>query len=314
MPITQILLTALGGGGGGTPVADFTIEWWQKVENNNNNARPWSVGLYSTQILSLSYEGMTSDYFWINSGFRGTAPQNHVGQGWRHMAYVRSGGVVKGYLNGTQYTGDYPADLAITDTGTPLYVGTGEIAAGTYKGYITNLHIMKGSAKYLANFTAPTQPTLAGSGSVMLLSAVSDGNKYVDSVGAKVPSLTGTVAWSSDSPFSVLGPYTQATNSWVGTPGSYAIDFGGGNYNADLLNVTTGWTVSDGGGFRGTVTSPAFLPIAEVIRIPVDFDPIGANTWTFTQPSVGGSLYFDGVSYLDYGASVDWAMDVVAPP
>jgi hypothetical protein len=318
MSVMQIMpgllaLMASGGGGGGS-AADFTIEWWQKVENNSNNARPWSVGLYSTQILSLSYEeGMTSDYFWINSGFRGIAAQNHVGAGWRHMAYVRSNAVVKGYVNGVQYTGDYPADQLITDTTTPLYVGTGEIAAGTYKGYITNLHIMKGVAKYLTNFAPPVLPTTAGLGSVMLLPAQDDGSKYTDTVGAKVASLTGTVAWSADTPFTPTGPFTQFTNTWSSNFGNYTIDFSGGNYNGNLLNAAIGWTVSDASGFRGTVTADAFLVTPSVIRIGVDFDPAGANTWTFTQPALGGSLYFDGGSYLNYGASVDWAMDVSPP-
>jgi len=315
MPITQILLTAVsggggGGGGGGGSAADFTIEWWQKVENNNTNARPWSVGLYPTQTLSLSYESMTSDYFWINNGFRGIAAQNHVGQGWRHMAYVRLNGVVRGYVNGAQYTDTYPAAQLITDTTTPLYLGTGELAAGTYKGYITNFHMIKGVAKYATNFSPSLAPTLPSVGSVMLLSAANDGSKYTDSVGAKTPSLTGTVAWSADIPFTLTGPFTQYTNSWSST----SIDFSGDNYNGNLLNVATGWTVSDDSGFRGTVTADAFLVTASVIRIGVDFDPAGANTWTFTQPDLGGSLYFDGSSYLDYGASVDWAMDVVSPP
>jgi hypothetical protein len=318
MSVMQIMpgLLALmaGGGGGGGSAADFTIEWWQKVENNSNNARPWSVGLYSTQILSLSYEeGMTSDYFWINSGFRGIAAQNHVGAGWRHMAYVRANGVVKGYVNGVQYTGDYPADQLITDTTTPLYVGTGEIAAGTYKGYITNLHIMKGVAKYLTNFTPPVLPTTAGLGSVMLLPAQDDGSKYTDTVGAKVATLTGTVSWSADTPFTPTGPFTQFSNSWGSNSGNYNIDFGGDNYNGNLLNAVIGWTVSDGNGFRGTVTADAFLVTPSVIRIGVDFDPAGSNTWTFTQPALGGSLYFEGSSYLNYGASVDWAMDVTTP-
>ena len=315
MSVMQIMpgllaLMAGGGGGGGGSAADFTIEWWQKVENSGNNARPWSVGLYSTQILSLSYEGMIGDYFWIDSGVRGIAAQNHVGAGWRHMAYVRSNAVVKGYVNGVQYTGNYPADQLITDTVTPLYVGTGEIAAGTYRGYITNLHIIKGVAKYLTNFAPPVLPTTAGLGSVMLLPVLDDGSKYADTVGAKVPTLAGTVAYSSDTPFTATGPFNQFTNGWVSSPGSYALDFSGGNYNGNLLNAATGWIVSDGDGFRGTVTADAVLINPGYIRIGVDFDPLGANTWTFTQPALGGSLYFDGSSYLNYGGSVDWAMDV----
>ncbi len=307
MPITQILLTANAGGGSPPPTsaADFTIEWWQKVENNFNNARPWSVGLYPTQKLSISYESMTSDYFWINDSYILITAQNHIGAGWRHMAYVRSNGVVKGYINGTQYTITVDNTNLITDSTVPLYVGTGEVAAGTYKGYITDLHIIKGVAKYTGNFTPPTSFLYTGqTGSVFLLSAVGAGNG-IDAVGSKpILGLTGSVTTNSDVPFSTLGPYTQVTNQWA----SSDIDFGGGNYNADLLNVKKGWVVSDGSGNRGTVTIDAFEVTPGTIRIGVDFDPAGGNTWTFTQPSMY-SYYFDGVSYFNYGPSVDWAMD-----
>jgi hypothetical protein len=318
MSIIQILVGAIvssesGGGGGGSAAADFTIEWWQKVENSSSNARPWSVGLYTTQILSISYESLTSDYYWINSSILGSVAQNHVGAGWRHMAFVRSGGIVRGYVNGVQYTGNYTATQLITNTTTPLYVGTGEVGSGTYKGYITNLHIIKGVAKYVTTFTPPTAPTIPSLGSVMLLRAQNDGSKYTDTVGAKTSNLTGTVAWSADTPFTATGPFTQANSSWVNTPGSYALDFSGANYNGNLLNVVQGWTVSDGSGLSGTVTADAFLASPSVIRISVDFDPVDANTWTFTQPEFGGSIYFDGNSYLNYGASTDWAMDVTVP-
>lgn len=288
--------------------ADFTVEWWQKVENNSNNPRPWSVGLYPTQKIAVSYESGSSDYYWINDSWIGYAPSNHIGQGWQHMAFVRHNGVITGYENGSSYItiNNNNSNVPITATDIPLYVGTGELAAGTYKGYIKDLHIIKGTAKYTTNFLVPTGPVQSQSGSVFLLSATNDGTKYVDSVGGKSSSLTGTVNWSSDCPFAALGPYTQFSNTWGSGPN---IDFSGGNYNADLLNVKAGWVVSDGSGFRGYVTTNA-ADLGGVIRINVDFAPGGSNTWTFTQPEIGGSLYFDGSSYLNYGASTDWAMDV----
>lgn len=313
MPISQIIMARNtsgggGGGGGGTPPADFTIEWWQKVENNSNNPRPWSVGLYSTQQLAISYESGLSDYFWVNDSSVNNTTQSHIGAGWRHIAYVRSSGVIRGYINGTQYTPDVASTQLITGTTTPLYVGTGETAAGTYKGYITNLHIMKGVAKYTSQFTAPTSPTLSATGSVFLLPALDDSTKYADTQGSKTGTLTGTVAWSSDTPFTAAGPYTQFTNQG----GTNIIDFAGSNYNSDLLNVKAGWTVSDGAGQTGTVTADAVDLGGNYIRIGITFTPVNApTTWTFTQPALGGSLYFDGVSYLNYGASGDWAIDNV---
>lgn len=291
-----------------TPKANFTIEWWQKVENNGQNSRPWSVGLYPTQVIALSYEGHSSDFYWINSSSVGSVSQSHAGAGWQHMAFVRNNGVVKGYLNGVEYF-SANNNSAITDTTTPLYVGTGEFGAGMYQGYIKDLHIIKGYAKYTGNFSVPTSPVQPQTGSVFLLSVASDSTKYDDSIGNKFASRTGTVAWSTDSPFTAYGPYTQNSNTWGNNGVVWNIDFGGGNYNADLLNVKAGWTVSDGSGVRGTVVSNA-VDLGGVVRIIVNFDPAGAGTWTFTQPAVGGSLYFNSSSYINYGGSTDWAMDV----
>jgi hypothetical protein len=248
---------------------------------------------------------MTSDYFWINDSYILITSQNHIGAGWRHMAYVRSNGVVKGYINGTQYTITVDNTNLITDSTVPLYVGTGELAAGTYKGYITDLHIIKGVAKYTSNFTAPTTFLNSGqAGSVFLLPAKGDGTG-VDLVGSKNPVATGTYTTSVDVPFAALGPYTQLTNQG----GTNIIDFAGDNYNSDLLNVKAGWTVSDGAGQTGTVTSDAVDLGGNYIRIGVSFTPVNNITiWTFTQPSLI-SYYFDGSTYLNYGASVDWAMD-----
>jgi hypothetical protein len=311
MPISQILMTAGsaggggGGGGGGPGPSDFTIEWWQKVENNNNNPRPWSVGLYPTQQLAISYENGLGDYFWVNNSSVNNTAQSHIGAGWRHIAYVRSSGVIRGYINGTQYTPDIVSTERITGTNVPLYVGTGESGAGDFKGYITNLHIMKGVAKYTSQFTAPTAPLQLATGSVFLLPALNQNSEFYNSAETAIGSETGTVTWSSDTPFTAASPYTQLSN----TQGPGTIDFNGSYYNSDLINVKAGWTVSDGAGQTGTVTSDA-VDQGNYIIIGVNFTPApGIYTWTFTPPSVGGSLYFDGSSYLNYGASAYWAID-----
>ena len=301
---TNLTISASGGGGGGGAVADFTIEWWQKVEYNGQNSRPWSIGLYPTQTIAISYEVHINDYYWINSSPIGNVAQVHAGSGWEHMAFVRSSGIVYGYRNGTQYF-SVSFNSPITDSSTPLYVGTGELGAGMYQGYLTNLHIMKGVAKYTGNFTPPSTPIVATTGSVFLLNANSSGTSFDDSVGSKGYSVSGTPGWSSDSPFTAFGPYTQFTNIW-GSGG--VIDFGSGNYNADLLNVKAGWTVTDGE-TTGTVTSDAVELSPGYIRMSISFSRNDVGTYTFTQPGLG-SVYFDSSSYLNYGASTDWAMDV----
>ena len=298
------------------PAANFTIEWWQKVESNGfNNSRPWSIGLYPTQVIALSYEGMINDYYWINNSVIGFVPQNHVGQGWRHMAFVRNNGVVKGYINGTEYFSSNTGNSLITDTTTPLYVGTGEIAAGTFKGYLKDLHIIKGYAKYTGNFTPPSVPIIPYAGSKLLLNVASDQNKFTDNIASKSSTMTGNVTYSTDIPYTAYGPYTQFTNQWgTGGGGSFVLIFAGGTYNADLANVRPGWTVSVGGSPVATVSA---IPVTgdtggnPYVQIQLNVDLSGSvpGTFTFTQPNLGGSLYFNGSSYLNYGGSPDWAMD-----
>jgi len=299
-----------------TPPADFTIEWWQKVDNGGGSSpRPWSVGSYPTQQLAISYEGKISDYFWVNNSYINATTQDHRGQGWRHIAYVRDMGVIRGYINGTQYTGNITSTQPITGTTVPLYVGTGETGgAGNFNGYITNLHIMKGHAKYIENFTPPTGPTVPTVSSVFLIPARDNVTPTADvsSSSHAIAGTSGTPTWTSDTPFTAptaAGPYSQYSNTYGGAGGEYAgsVDFGGGNYNADLLNVKRGWIVTDGTN-TGYVINDAY-EIFGVIRMELTIPTPGPATYTFTQYEIGGSLYFDGSSYLNYGASADWAID-----
>ncbi len=313
MPITQILLTQNsaggGGGGGGGSAADFTIEWWQKVENNFNNARPWSVGLYPTQKLSLSYESMLNDYFWINDSYIMTTVQSHIGAGWRHMAYVRSNGTVTGYVNGTQYTSNAANTDLITDTTTPFYVGTGEVAAGTYKGYITDLHVMKGVAKYTGNFTPPTTYQLTGqTGSVFLLPANGAGSGF-DTIGGKTPAgVTGTVVASPDVPFAAQSPVvTNVPNPFNILNSELFIDR---TLTPAIDNVQEGWTFVSAN-YSGTVTS-SVIGLGETYRnitLSITSGVMDNSTGTFSPPTLT-SYYFDGSSYFYYTNGGTWAMDL----
>jgi hypothetical protein len=187
----------------------------------------------------------------------------------------------------------------------PLYVGTGEIGAGTFKGYITNLHIMRGVAKYTNQFDPPTTPIQLATGSVFLLPALNQNSEFYNIAETAIATETGSVTWSSDTPFTPASPYTQMSNA----QGPGDIHFTGSYYNSNLINVKAGWTVSDGAGQTGTVTSDA-VDLGGYIVIGVNFTPAGGiYTWTFTPPPVGGSLYFDGSSYLNYGGSPIWAID-----
>lgn len=361
---------------------DFTIEWWQKMlPGGGANPRPWSVGLYNTQKIAVSYEGKTSDYYWINDSAIGFSARNHVNQGWEHMAFVRRNGAIKGYVNGQQYFSSNNGNLPITSTTTPLYVGTGEIAAGTFQGYIKDMHVIKGYAKYTGNFTPSVVPIQPQTGSVYLLPVTSDLTKYDDSVGSKVGSVVNTVTYAEDDPYTwpsqnftalaygggniainspflstapVIGLKVSDSSGWTDYVFSTAIPnhvtffssvpqrLPGEVYTigeetspltilisqtsslttldvvlsthpdrSGILAVKAGWTFTDPAANTGTITEDAIVFDEATGHIKLTVPTASTGSWTFTPPAdAGGSLYFNGGSYINYGASIDWAIDV----
>jgi hypothetical protein len=75
---------------------------------------------------------------------------------WTHIALVGDGTNYKIYLDGTQ-SGSAVAVNDITSA-LPIYIGAQPTGARNFNGYIDDLRITKGFARYTANFTAPTAP------------------------------------------------------------------------------------------------------------------------------------------------------------
>ena len=93
------------------------------------------------------------------------------------MAIVRSSGTVRGYINGVN---------VLTQSNTPNTTVARTLTLGgststSLGAYISNLRIVKGTAVYTANFTPPTSPVTAISGTTLLLNGTNAG--IVDSTG-----------------------------------------------------------------------------------------------------------------------------------
>jgi hypothetical protein len=76
---------------------------------------------------------------------------------WYHVALVRNGNNFAIYRNGTSIASATDSD-AIPNYAAPLYIGGGPISGDvSLDGFIDDLRITKGVARYTANFTAPTK-------------------------------------------------------------------------------------------------------------------------------------------------------------
>lgn len=136
-----------------------------------------------------------------------------------HIAVVRNGTTVTIYVNGSSVA--TATSLATITPTQPLSVA-GEISSANYylNGYISNLRIVKGSAIYTSNFTAPTAPLTSVSGTSLLLSSVS-GAFLADSSGNGFTPATTTNSptWNSASPFATGLGYKNRVYTWT-TSGS----------------------------------------------------------------------------------------------
>ena len=155
--ITSATALELGGG-------DFTIELFYYHDGGNQQfaglVGKGPAGSTPSDSWTLEFGGSGLIFVaWANNNETVTcsAPANNT---WHHVAVTRSGSNLRIFTNGTlQQTVSCTFTIATNNSG-PVVIGAGAFAPTTrsFSGYIDELRITKGVARYTANFTAPTAP------------------------------------------------------------------------------------------------------------------------------------------------------------
>ena len=157
------------GSPGTTLSGNFTIEAWVHLNSVSINQPIICIGddlsnpgvlffINTTAKLGIAYANTTA--------FAGTGTV--TANTWAHVAFVRSGTTITAYLNGVSQG---TLTTSNTFSGTTSYIGKEQYNGGTgaqTSGYISNLRIVNGTALYTANFTPPTSPLTAVSGTSLL--------------------------------------------------------------------------------------------------------------------------------------------------
>ncbi len=135
---------------------DFTIECWVYPTSFSNGPTIWCAGTETTNrfvtFLSSTGQIQTNLYGASNTTYTGSIALNQ----WTHLAWVRFGGKITLYINGTAST------TTETQSGT-LGNGTFRISgdvtpSGGFFGYISNFRIVKDIAVYFGNFIPSVVP------------------------------------------------------------------------------------------------------------------------------------------------------------
>ena len=149
-----------------------TIEAWVYLTAYNINQR----------ICDINSGGSTLDAYITTSGFIGayggifTTTTGAIALNtWAHVAIVLTSGVPKVYVNGVSQTlTGTTSGINISSTGT-LYIANYYLSTTyIFSGYMEDFRVTN-TAVYSANFTPPTAPLTAISGTVILLNYVNAG-------------------------------------------------------------------------------------------------------------------------------------------
>ena len=136
---------------------DFTVEFWSyctatgyRIILDNNwdiTTNSWQIYIYGEDAEILHANGGGSS---ISVGTGGNAVPNNQ---WTHLAFVKSGTNVKIYVNGTSSAnGTMNVTFGRDSTN---YIGIQAGSSLPFVGYLDDLRITKGVARYTSNFTPP---------------------------------------------------------------------------------------------------------------------------------------------------------------
>ncbi|NBW23520.1 MAG: LamG domain-containing protein, partial [Caulobacteraceae bacterium] len=150
---------------------DFTIEGWiNPTALPATNSEKWIIGswnagsnLRSFYVILNDVSGVKNIKFAISpdgtsaSSVSLTAAWTPTVGSWNHFAIVRSGTTISAYGNGTSL-GSITSSLVNYSGASQIGIGVdvpGLTAAFYFNGYIDDLRITKGIARYTSNFTPP---------------------------------------------------------------------------------------------------------------------------------------------------------------
>ena len=144
----------------GYGLSDFTIEFW--IYRNASAALQGFLDQRTgiETVLAPTFYVSSNLFFYFANGANRISAGTLAASQWLHIALSRSGTATKLFVNGVQVGSTFTDTLDYINT--PVRIGGANGGAGpglaSLNGYIDDLRITKGIARYTANFTPPDAP------------------------------------------------------------------------------------------------------------------------------------------------------------
>lgn len=196
---------------------DFTIEYWFYDDGSNltyptvvGNATGWTSGSFSMRYNNTGLANKVSIH-WNPLGDPYLSSSVVASRTWHHVAFTRSGTTVTLWVNGvSQATATTSTTLNLSFGGLNIGWSAWDTTQGYYKGYVSNVRVLNGTALYTSNFTPSTISLTAISGTSLL---TCQSNRFKDnSSNAFTVTRNGDTKVSAFTPFNQTAEYSASTN------------------------------------------------------------------------------------------------------
>ena len=202
--------------------ADFTIEGWVYITSFAASRSLVCIGDDNTSTGAVFFVNTSGRLAIFGNGGNilvGTS-QTVLINTWNHIAFVRSSGTIRAYLNGvvdSTTSSNSTAFTGINRIGGELFAGN---AGGAQMlGYISNYRLVNGTAVYTANFTPSTIPLTAIANTSLL---TCQSNRFIDnSTNNFTITVNGNTTINGFDPFVPSNSYATYGSGYFDGTGDY---------------------------------------------------------------------------------------------
>ena len=308
--------------------ADFTIEGWVYITSFAAGRSIVCIGDDNTSTGALFFVNTSGRLAIFGNGGNilvGTS-QTVLINTWNHIAFVRSSGTIRAYLNGvadSTTSSNSTAFTGINRIGGELFAGN---AGGTIMlGYISNYRLVNGTAVYTANFTPSTTPLTAIANTSLL---TCQSNRFIDnSTNNFTITVNGNTTINGFDPFvpasntATYGSgYFDGTGDWLSLATNSAFDMGTGNFTLEAwvrVNALGGGqtilassNADITAGYIFSVSSTGYLGVESgsggYQQLISTSNPLSAGVWAhvaFTKSSGTNRFFVNGSLCTNNGAT-----------
>ena len=238
---------------------DFTIETWIRPGGGASGT--------SKGIFCQTQSGNDYVKFFIESDttIKATFGSDTITGGkvevasWSHVAVTRASNTVKVFVNGVASSGT-SVTTDFTDTTRKPTIGQYTHSFGTleYYGYISNFHIVKGTALYTTDFTPSTEKLTAVDGTVLLCCQDSD-DPTQEATGKTITGYGNLNKVTDDVELITNGQFFSDVSGWTVTQGAFQWTAGQAEITSPATTISQNITTVVGKRYRieGTANDTA---------------------------------------------------------